>query len=154
VNASPEVRIADIQDRGLILDMRQRFYSDQLEKGLLDVPLNLGDFISKTTDAALSLRRAAVFLAWNAGSAAGYLLVNHKFTPTTQRPNVWTIEELFIERDHRGTGAGEALTKEAVAYFKSNNADRIQLRVLEENSEGRRFWLKQGFKPTLTLYEL
>ncbi len=148
------VRMGQSEDRGLILEMRRRFYADQSDKGLLDVPLDLEEFLVKTTDAALNQRRSGLFLAWRDDAPAGYVLVNHKFTPTTRKPNLWSIEELFIEPGHRGARVGEALTNEAVRYFKGNKADRIQLRVLQANDEGHRFWQKHGFRPTLTLYEL
>ena len=48
----------------------------------------------------------------------------------------------------------EALFAAALADFREHAADRIQLRVLQSNLEGQRFWQKIGFRPNLIVYEL
>jgi GNAT superfamily N-acetyltransferase len=64
---------------------------------------------------------------------------------------VGEISDLYVDESLRGSGAGAQLVEMAMAKFAELNVHSVEVQILAGNTGGSGFWLKQGFKPDLTL---
>lgn len=148
------VRLAEESDYDRIVEARMRFFDDQIDKGLLDIPLDLPDYLHRTTLAAIAQKRSAILVAESRFPPMSYSLLANKFVPNQRNPNVWAVEEFYVAPSARGVGAGRVLATASIEFMRAKNAERIQLRVLNQNGEGHAFWHRVGFRPALSIYEL
>lgn len=58
------------------------------------------------------------------------------------------IDEFGVSESARGKGIGEALLNELMAWFKSKEVERVELKVDALNTDGINFWRKHGFNNT------
>jgi ribosomal protein S18 acetylase RimI-like enzyme len=80
-----------------------------------------------------------------ADALAGYV-----FVLPERLAHVWdaaVLNELWVARDHRGTGVADDLMDEAVAFARSQELplDRLVLDVDRENERARAFYERHGF---------
>ncbi len=59
------------------------------------------------------------------------------------RPTL-VLKELFIRKEARGAGLGDALMKLVICYAKSQHCGRIKWEVLANNTRAKRFYASQG----------
>jgi GNAT superfamily N-acetyltransferase len=89
------------------------------------------------------------------GSLAGYLVVTvHEPNPLASSGVVrtGTIDELFVDANHRGTGAGKLLLDAAFDWLIKQGAERAEVGAYAWNTAGIAFYEREGFKPwTITL---
>lgn len=57
------------------------------------------------------------------------------------------ISDIVVSKEYRGQGIGKQLLQVAISHIKHNNAKRIHIGVLLDNSETKEFYEKAGFKP-------
>ena len=69
-------------------------------------------------------------------------------------PKQWaSVDDVFVEPDHRNRGVGHALLKSVRAWAQERDADGISLQVAAANTRGRRFYEELGFRE-VSVYEV
>jgi ribosomal protein S18 acetylase RimI-like enzyme len=58
-----------------------------------------------------------------------------------------TIQNLFVEPDHRNRGLGSGLLEAAEQMLAERGADVVSLEVLAPNERARRFYRRHGYDP-------
>ncbi|MCX4663383.1 GNAT family N-acetyltransferase [Streptomyces uncialis] len=79
-----------------------------------------------------------------AGAVVGYVRLGSP-TPLASNAHVRQIQGLAVTDGARGTGAGRALVRAAVAEAGRRGARRITLRVLGHNAPARALYESEGF---------
>jgi ribosomal protein S18 acetylase RimI-like enzyme len=129
------------------------FWSDQIAKGSIDHPDVEPARLLADTDKLIERARTFVLLATDRDKPAGYILGQMKILPGIAGSPVSSIEELFVGPAYRHASVAQNLTETVIAELLAAGARRIQLRVLEDNDEGRTFWRRIGFSPSVIIYE-
>src|SRR5215213_6557019 len=110
-----------------------------------------------STDAEKTMRR---FLADVANSSCSFLFVTVTENRTvgfisgelrqgspTFLPKTWaSVDDVFVEPEHRNRGMGRALLQSVRAWAKERDADGISLQVAAANTRGRKFYEDLGFR--------
>lgn len=72
----------------------------------------------------------------------------------TLRPNVWyqgrvaLLDELYVEPDRRGQGAGSALIALILQTCRQRGVDLVEIQVDEGDVDAQRFYRRHGFRAT------
>src|SRR4028119_507003 len=62
-------------------------------------------------------------------------------------PQTWaSVDDVFVEPEHRNRGMGQALLQSVQAWARERNADGISLQVAAANTRGRKFYDDLGFR--------
>lgn len=160
MNKRPDPRQAMIESRAggnadvpALARLRAAFWSDQIAKGSIDNPDTEPARLLEDTSKLIGRARTFLLLAAHDGKAVGYVLGQTKIVPGAADSAISSIEEIFIEPAFRNMNVAQDLVDRMIAQFRTAGAQRIQLRVLENNAEGRLFWQRIGFSPSVTIYE-
>lgn len=145
------VRRALPADAQALTGLRDAFWRDQIAKGTLDNPDLVYARLSADTEKLVERARTVLLVADQGGAIGGYLYAQVKIVPGT--PPVGSIEEIFVTPESRRARFAHTLVERAVAELQAIGTERIQLRVLQDNAEGRKFWRRLGFGPSVTIYE-
>ncbi|HEY4275287.1 MAG TPA: GNAT family N-acetyltransferase [Rhizomicrobium sp.] len=146
------VRPAAAADASVIFDLRRAFWSDQIAKGTLDSPDQGAERLLAETAKLTGRARTVLAVATQDKKIIGYLYGQVKMLPGAAS-SVGSVEEIFVAPAHRRGSVAQELVANAIAQLKALGAGRMQLRVLQDNAEGRTFWKKLGFAPSVTIYE-
>ena len=149
-NSGIAVRAARQTDIAALTELRFAFWSDQIAKGSIDNPDTDPAQLFADTGKLIERARTIVFLATDGDKPVGYIFGQTKILPGS---TVSSVEEIFADPAYRHTNMARALADRALVAFQAGGAQRIQLRVLETNGEGRTFWRQMGFAPSVTIYE-
>jgi GNAT superfamily N-acetyltransferase len=69
-------------------------------------------------------------------------------------PKTWaSVDDVFVEPDHRNLGVGRALLKSVEAWAKERGANGVSLQVAAANARGRKFYTDLGFRE-ISVYEV
>jgi len=153
VHSTIALRAARKSDAPAIAELRTAFWFDQISKGSIDHPDIEPTRLLTDTDKLIERARTFVLLATDNDKPAGYILGQTKILPGVAGSPISSIEELFVEPAYRRTNMAQSLVEKIIAEFRTSGAQRIQLRVLEGNGEGRKFWRRMDFDPSVTIYE-
>lgn len=63
-----------------------------------------------------------------------------------REPGEWYLGLLLLEPGARGHGLGEGILRAAEAWAREQGAWRMRLACAEQNTAGRRFWERQGYR--------
>lgn len=63
-----------------------------------------------------------------------------------REPGEWYLGLLLLEPGARGQGLGEGVVRAAEGWTKAQGARRIRLNCAEQNTSGRRFWERRGYR--------
>ncbi len=74
-------------------------------------------------------------------------------SPTFQAKTWASIDDVFVEEDHRSLGVGRALIEGVRDWARHRNADGISLQVAAANERGRKFYETLGFRE-VSVYEV
>jgi ribosomal protein S18 acetylase RimI-like enzyme len=147
------IRQAVNEDADRLAALRVEFYQTQIAAGWRDQPLNLQESMQAGTPATIRSPRNCIFLAEIAGEPIGYVFGTTKIVPGVRDPIISSIEEMYVGSDYRGVSLARRLLQNALADFRARNADRIQLRILAENSDARMYWSQLGFRENVIICE-
>jgi len=148
-----DVRRATESDLAAFAELRAQLWADQIEKGSLDNPDTEPAQLLADTLKFMTRRRTTVFLAFREGQAAGYAISQIKVLPGSADSTIASVEEIFVRKGDRRRGLATRLAQNAMLEFREAGIKRIQLRVLDNNKEGRAFWDRMGFLPNIIMYE-
>ena len=84
-----------------------------------------------------------VFVAEQQGRVIGVALWFLTYSTWTGRPSLY-LEDLFVEPEARGSGAGRALFQALAREAKARNCARIDWAVLDWNESARGFYASLG----------
>jgi GNAT superfamily N-acetyltransferase len=85
-------------------------------------------------------------LAEDKGKAAGYLLYHVGYSTNFYSGTLF-VSDLFVRRDYRRKGTGQALMQRAVEIAKRRGCGRIEWTVWNINAAAIAFYLGLGAKP-------
>jgi len=91
-------------------------------------------------------RYAEALIAEIAGARVGYALFFLSYSTFLTRPGLF-LEDLFVQPDARGCGAGKALLDALVRLAKERGYGRVEWSVLDWNEPAIRFYRSLGAKP-------
>jgi GNAT superfamily N-acetyltransferase len=153
-SAQSAIRTAVTGDAHRLAACRIKFYQTQIAAGWLDLPSDLNEWVNQSTMGIISGSRNCVLLAEHGAALTGYVFATTKILPNVQKPRVVSIEEIYVDPQHRWSGLARRLFEKALTECKSRGADRIQLRILAGNTAGRTFWNSLGFRENVVICEL
>jgi GNAT superfamily N-acetyltransferase len=95
-----------------------------------------------------------LFVAESGGRTVGFISGELREGSPTFRQKTWaSVDDVFVEPDHRNLGIGRALLASVAAWAKERSADGISLQVAAANERGRRFYEVLGFRE-ISVYEV
>ncbi len=97
---------------------------------------------------------AFLFVAELGGRTVGFISGELREGSPTFRQRTWaSVDDVFVEPDHRSLGIGRALLGGVEAWAKERDADGISLQVAAANERGRKFYEELGFRE-VSVYEV
>src|ERR687898_1611327 len=95
-----------------------------------------------------------LFVARSGGQTVGFISGELREGSPTFRQRTWaSVDDVFVEPEHRNRGMGRALLKSVEAWARERGADGISLQVAAANTRGRKFYEELGFRE-VSVYEL
>jgi L-amino acid N-acyltransferase YncA len=148
------VRQANTDDLEALSSLREAFWRDQSTKGLLDYhPLD-AESIGKETRSILARPRTIVLLsAREGGLATGYAYGQIKIVPGAPQSRVAMVEEIYADPELASVSTAFSLMRSMIDALKEAGADRIQGKVLDQNTKSKEFHDLLGFQLNLLIYE-
>ncbi|WP_145203616.1 GNAT family N-acetyltransferase [Sphingobium sp. B2] len=89
---------------------------------------------------------AEVLMAESGGAAIGFALFFHNFSPFEGRPGLY-LEELFVQPESRGVGAGRALLARLAQIALERGCARLEWSVLDWNAPAIAVYRAIGAQP-------
>ena len=97
---------------------------------------------------------AFVFVATVGERTVGFISGELREGSPTFKPKTWaSVDDVFVEPDHRSGGIGHALLANVREWAKQKGADGVSLQVAAANARGRKFYADLGFRE-VSVYEL
>ena len=95
-----------------------------------------------------------LFVAQSDERVVGFISGELREGSPTFRQRTWaSVDDVFVEADHRNLGIGRALLEGVEAWAKERRADGISLQVAAANARGRKFYDELGFRE-VSVYEV
>src|SRR5215213_8174082 len=95
-----------------------------------------------------------LFVAESGGRTIGFISGELREGSPTFRPKTWaSVDDVFVEPDHRNLGVGRALLESVKTWARDRGADGVSLQVAAANERGRNFYEELGFRE-VSVYEV
>jgi GNAT superfamily N-acetyltransferase len=95
-----------------------------------------------------------LFVAEYAGTTVGFISGELREGSPTFQARAWaSVDDVFVEPDHRNLGVGRALLECVKEWAKEKGADGVSLQVAAANERGRKFYEELGFRE-VSVYEV
>jgi ribosomal protein S18 acetylase RimI-like enzyme len=95
-----------------------------------------------------------LFVAESGGRVVGFISGELREGSPTFRQKTWaSVDDVFVEQDHRNLGIGRALLAGVEGWAKERRADGVSLQVAAANERGRKFYEELGFRE-VSVYEV
>ena len=95
-----------------------------------------------------------LFVALAGGRTVGCISGELREGSPTFLPKTWaSVDDVFIEPDHRNLGMGRALLRSVEAWAKERGASGVSLQVAAANARARKFYEELGFRE-ISVYEV
>ena len=95
-----------------------------------------------------------LFVAESDERTVGFISGELREGSPTFRQRTWaSVDDVYVEPDHRNAGVGRALLKSVEAWARERRADGISLQVAAANERGRKFYEELGFRE-VSVYEV
>ena len=95
-----------------------------------------------------------LFVAESGGRVVGFISGELREGSLTFRQKTWaSVDDVFVEQDHRNLGIGRTLLEGVEAWAKERRADGVSLQVAAANERGRKFYEELGFRE-VSVYEV
>jgi GNAT superfamily N-acetyltransferase len=97
---------------------------------------------------------AFVFIATVGDRTVGFVSGELREGSPTFLPKTWaSVDDVFVEPDHRNAGIGRALLASVEAWARQKGAAGVSLQVAAGNARGRKFYGELGFRE-ISVYEV
>lgn len=118
-------------------------------QALTDAPEAFGSTYSRelartTTDWQRWLSRGVTLILEDAGQAKGLVAG----VPDLDDPTIVYLTAMWVHPGLRGSGSGDALVTELLAWARTTGATTVRLDVISTNTHARRLYQRHGFCPT------
>lgn len=87
-----------------------------------------------------------ILAAFEQGECIGYTVGTLKFYPAENPGQVGFVSGLFVKESYRRLGIATSLFESLSSWFKSQNAQIIELSYMMSDDKAQGFWQKMGFK--------
>ena len=105
------------------------------------------------TDVAGS-NHSFLFVAEHGGRTVGFISGEMREGSPTFQAKTWaSVDDVFVEPDHRNLGVGRALLERVKEWARERGADGVSLQVAAANERGRKFYEELGFRE-VSVYEV
>jgi ribosomal protein S18 acetylase RimI-like enzyme len=95
-----------------------------------------------------------LFVAVSGGRTVGFISGELREGSPTFQPKTWaSVDDVFVEPDHRNLGMGRALLESVGAWARERGASGISLQVAAANARARKFYEELGFRE-ISVYEV
>ena len=95
-----------------------------------------------------------LFVAVTEERTVGFISGELRQGSPTFLPKTWaSVDDVFVEPEHRNRGMGHALLQSVKAWAQERDADGISLQVAAANARGRKFYDDLGFRE-ISVYEV
>ena len=95
-----------------------------------------------------------LFVALAGGRTVGFISGELREGSPTFLPKTWaSVDDVFVEPDHRNLGMGRALLRSVEAWAKERGASGVSLQVAATNARARKFYADLGFRE-ISVYEV
>jgi len=95
-----------------------------------------------------------LFVAVAGGRVVGFVSGELREGSPTFFPKTWaSVDDVFVEPDHRNLGMGHALLKSVEAWARERGATGVSLQVAAANARARKFYEELGFRE-ISVYEV
>ncbi len=95
-----------------------------------------------------------LFVAETGDRTVGFISGELREGSPAFRSKTWaSVDDVFVEPDHRNLGVGRALLESVEAWAKERGAHGISLQVAAANKRGRKFYEELGFRE-ISVYEV
>jgi ribosomal protein S18 acetylase RimI-like enzyme len=101
----------------------------------------IADWESELADDAFAFR-----LAEADGKPVGYVKLGPMKLPMEHDPRALLLDQLYILKEHHGTGIAHALMDWAIGEARRRSAPELYLTVYVDNHRARRFYDRYGFE--------
>jgi GNAT superfamily N-acetyltransferase len=135
------VRRAVVGDEPILRELRLQALSDE--------PDAFGstyerEFARTTSDWQRWLSPGATFILEEPQGASGIVAGGRDTTD----PAIVHLMAMWVHRTRRGTGAGDRLVAAVLSWARTDGAKAVRLNVIGSNARARRFYERNGFRPT------
>jgi ribosomal protein S18 acetylase RimI-like enzyme len=133
-----------------MLSAEEHTAHDHVYKTSPDAEKTMRHFLADVANSGYSF----LFVAVTEGQTVGFISGELRQGSPTFLPKTWaSVDDVFVEPDHRNRGVGHALLKSVRAWAQERDADGISLQVAAANTRGRRFYEELGFRE-VSVYEV
>ena len=95
-----------------------------------------------------------LFVALAGGRTVGFISGELREGSPTFLPKTWaSVDDVFVEPDHRNLGMGRALLRSVEAWAKERGTSGVSLQVAAANARARKFYEELGFRE-ISVYEV
>ena len=95
-----------------------------------------------------------LFVAVADGRVVGFISGELREGSPTFLPKTWaSVDDVFVEPDHRNRGMGRALLQSVGEWARQRGASGISLQVAAANARARKFYEELGFRE-ISVYEV
>ena len=95
-----------------------------------------------------------LFVAVAGGRVVGFISGELREGSPTFLPKTWaSVDDVFVEPDHRNRGMGRALLRSVGEWARERGASGISLQVAAANARARKFYEELGFRE-ISVYEV
>jgi len=93
----------------------------------------------------LSLNESVIFIAKIDGEYAGFTQLYPSFTSVGMK-RIWILNDLYVHKDFRKKGIGEALIKHTFEYARKTGRIKVILETGNDNIQAQKLYEKIGFE--------
>jgi len=88
---------------------------------------------------------SVIYVALDSGQPVGFTQLYPTWSSVRTNKN-WILNDLFVHPDHRKTGIGEALIRQAMNFAKEQGGNWVQLETAEDNHTAQGLYEAMGFE--------
>ena len=114
----------------------------------LEHPYSKSEFVKMIED-----KNVVAIIAEEDDEALGICIVTMRTKTCMVEKCTAYMEDLCVEKEHRGKGIGKSLFYKALEFSRQRGAERLDLMVWAFNEDAMRFYESLGMKPQRFIYE-
>jgi len=143
------IRQATVEDSGVIAQLMTQLIEASGYEGWQVSPEQIEESLRKMADSDAY----QVLLAEDEGQVVGLLSLSFRQTLFHAAPSA-LIDELVVERGHRGRGVGRQLIAEAIERCRAAGCCEVEVSTERSNEAAQGFYRQHGFSHEAVLFEL
>ena len=94
---------------------------------------------------------SVIFLAMAGGRAVGFTQLYPSFSSVSMK-RLWILNDLYVAREARKLGAGQALLERAMQWGLETHAKELELSTATDNTTAQRLYERTGWKKDLEFF--